>query len=290
MSSKNRSINTPSLDIYYTPAFCVHRILEVLDLPGGLWLDAGAGAGALIKATNEKRNDITWVATEIRESEKEALSKLTPHVVIGDFLSWSNQDVINITFPLACQHTFNVGIANPPFGKAMEFLEKMLQFCDWVVLLQRVNYLGSQSRAEFFAAHAPNLYVLPDRPIFNGKHGDSIEYAWFVYGPGEQARNRSEGTLKVLALTPLKERQQHLQFEGDPTGQGAPKKPKVRPTRKTKKPTTLSADPGDYPPEEEKSWAEERRDEPRSDQSTEVVAETREGSPTSGPETESPLT
>lgn len=75
-------------------------------------------------------------------------------------------------------------ITNPPFSKALEFLEKSLS-CDWatVIYLMRLNFLGSQKRKEFWNLHRPShLYVLSKRPSFtdNG-NTDSTEYAWFCF-------------------------------------------------------------------------------------------------------------
>ena len=102
-------------------------------------------------------------------------------------------------------------LTNPPFSLAKEFIAKALTESDTVCMLQRVNFLGSQSRKEFWNANPPtHLFVLANRPKFiarcqnkecknptsfqvgaieacplcDGKirpQSDATEYAWFVW-------------------------------------------------------------------------------------------------------------
>jgi hypothetical protein len=48
-TKRGSGVRTPD-DAYETPAWCVQRLLEKLQLPGGNWLEPGAGDGAIIKA------------------------------------------------------------------------------------------------------------------------------------------------------------------------------------------------------------------------------------------------
>lgn len=87
-----------------------------------------------------------------------------------------------------------VVITNPPFSLAQEFAYKALSEGEVVVLLLRLNWLGTDRRNPFLLAHPPSIYVLPRRPAFgpNAKHiregkldakdTDATEYAWFVWG------------------------------------------------------------------------------------------------------------
>src|SRR6266852_476995 len=82
-------------DFYATPRWTVHRLLEVLHLRGGDWLEPGAGEGDLIRAVAETgRNDINWTALELRPECKSHLEKLKPRpeIIITD----------NITGALHC--------------------------------------------------------------------------------------------------------------------------------------------------------------------------------------------
>lgn len=67
-----------------------------------------------------------------------------------------------------------------------------------MAILLRLNFLGTEGRSAFMREHAPDVYVLPNRPSFTGTKTDSIEYVWFVW-PG--ARRRRSGKMQVLDVT-----------------------------------------------------------------------------------------
>lgn len=89
-------------------------------------------------------------------------------------------------------------ITNPPFSLALEITEKALRdvrLGGFVVMLQRINWLGSARRREFWQANMPSwIYLHSERINFcqGMKHrktgramsGDSIEYAHFVWRKG----------------------------------------------------------------------------------------------------------
>ena len=66
MSSTNRGGKRQDLDVYPTPAWVVDRLLEVVDFPGGRWLEPCAGDGAIMRAVNAWRADVRWDACELR--------------------------------------------------------------------------------------------------------------------------------------------------------------------------------------------------------------------------------
>lgn len=81
---------------------------------------------------------------------------------------------------------FNLIISNPPFLKALEFIEtslKTVMDSGFVVFLLRLNFLGGVGRKEFFKNHMPEMIcVHPKRISFtDDKKTDSIEYAHFVW-------------------------------------------------------------------------------------------------------------
>jgi len=58
-------------------------------------------------------------------------------------------------------------LTNPPFSLAEEFITKAKKEAKCVVMLQRVNFLGSQARKEFWSKNPPtHLFVLANRPKF----------------------------------------------------------------------------------------------------------------------------
>jgi hypothetical protein len=162
----------------------VHRLLDVVDLPGGLWLEPAVGDGAIVRAVVQrfKERELDWATVDIRE----------------DSVAGRKCDFLTLENPWKHPH-FDVVITNPPYNQALEFVKQSMLFGTTVVMLLRLNWVASQKRHAFVREHPPDVYVLPNRPSFTGKGTDSIEYAWFVWGQGG-------GRLRVLNLTPLEER------------------------------------------------------------------------------------
>jgi len=179
-------------DAYPTPPWCVDRLLEVedLDLPGGEWLEPGGGTGNIIRAVSAKRADVKWHTVEVRRQCQKGLVEAVgqaDRVAIGDFLQ----------MPVP-KTKYKVAFTNPPFSLAREFVEKSLHFADRVVMLLRLAFLETDTRADFLRGNMPDVYVLPDRPSFvNGGH-DYSAYAWFVWSHVR----KDAGKLRILASTP----------------------------------------------------------------------------------------
>ena len=226
MSSTARGGKRSPADFYATRAWCVHRLLERVGLPDGVWYEPCAGDGAIIKAVNSKLlqagRKIQWFATELRPECKEVLEPLA-RVDIGSFF------YIQPTSKKA-----DVLITNPSFSIAMEVIEHSLKFAHWVIHLLRLNFLGTEERNAFFKLNMPDVYVIPNRVSFaisiscacgwattlavdaevirkcpacgektRVSTTDSIEYAWFVWGP---ERGRQVGKIEVLDHTPQEQR------------------------------------------------------------------------------------
>jgi hypothetical protein len=203
MSSTNRGGQRSSSDNYPTPKWCVRRLLEAYpDLleTSGAWLEPCAGTGDIIEAVREFDPKRKFTAVELRKPATKQLSKLSNVDVVcpQNYLTWITKK------------KFCVAITNPPFRLAQEVLERSLkQADDFVALLLRLNYVGSEKRFDFMSQQIANrIGVLPNRPPFSynkqGKWGtDSIEYAWFIWEPANPV---SEARLRMLALTSLEER------------------------------------------------------------------------------------
>lgn len=110
------------------------------------------------------------------------------------------------------------GITNPAFSIAEEAVRKMLQDCRTVIILQRLNWMGSQKRRGFWQANPPShLFTLSKRPIFVknckakkcraalplehegpcpvcggkvGKGTDSTEYGWYAWDRNQILKRR----------------------------------------------------------------------------------------------------
>jgi hypothetical protein len=194
-----------AFDTYITPSWAVDRLLDVVTLPGGDWLEPCAGTGAIISAVEARRNDVRWAAVEIQEQYRENLMKLECHTPlrgdVGDFLTMPFEE--RVYPPL-----FAVCVINPPYEFASEFILKCRKLAGVTAVLTRVNFLSSKERAEFFRAWMPDIYVLPNRPDFTGEGGDSTEYCWMVF---HQMRVSNRGMIQVLALTPPAERKAEKQ-------------------------------------------------------------------------------
>jgi hypothetical protein len=197
VSATNRGGKRSEADYYPTPAWCVDRLLEAVTLPGGAWLEPAAGQGAIVKAVNARRADVRWRVVELDARFASELARQTGKraVITRSFLDVSPRDL---------RASVSVVITNPPYSIAMQVIEHALSFnARFVVMLLRLNFLASAARADLMRTHAPDVYVLPNRPSFSGSGTDSIEYAWFVW---HGRKRRTCGVVSVLAPTSSDER------------------------------------------------------------------------------------
>lgn len=77
-------------------------------------------------------------------------------------------------------------ISNPPFNKALEFIQKALEDVEdngWVIMLLRLNFLETKARKEFFDKYMPKyIFVHHKRMSFiEGKGTDSVAYAHYCW-------------------------------------------------------------------------------------------------------------
>ncbi len=84
------------------------------------------------------------------------------------------------------ENKYNIVITNPPFAIAQQIIEKALQVCKegwYVIMLLRLNYIGSQARQPFWTTNKPYaIYAHNKRMSFTDDNKtDSIEYAHFVW-------------------------------------------------------------------------------------------------------------
>lgn len=196
MSSTNRSAVRNGNDFYPTPAWCVDRLLEAVDLPGGRWLEPAAGRGAIVAAVNARRADVSWRVVEAfaEPTDRDTYQRLgvaAADITTADFLAAPCGPM---------DEPVDVVITNPPFNRAIEFVTQAMTYRPCVIaMLLRLNFLGTEGRSVFMRTHAPDVYVLPNRPSFSRQGTDSIEYAWFVWSG---ARARRTGRVQVLDVTP----------------------------------------------------------------------------------------
>lgn len=198
MSSTNRGSKRSPADYYPTPAWCVHRLLEEVEvempweekMPWSIWMDPCAGDGAIIRAVNDFREPPTprrWIANDIRP---ECLPSLPSGSTSEDFLAGPVP---------AWAEGADVVITNPPYALAAEFIRRSLfeVRASFVAMLLGLNFLASKDRVALWTeVQVPDIFVLPNRPDFSGGGGDSCEYAWFVW------HSRMTGCVRILGTTP----------------------------------------------------------------------------------------
>lgn len=193
MSATHRGAARREHDFYATPAWCVHRLLdaigEALPTDGG-WLEPACGDGAIVDAVND------WYARRDREIDGWLFGDIAPR---GRYERIPPRDYLSERYAAPAER-YAVGITNPPFARAMDFVRRMHAECEITIALVRLNWLASAERAPWLREHAPSVFVLPNRPSFTGGGTDSAEYAWAAWGL------ESAPVLRILETTPVEER------------------------------------------------------------------------------------
>lgn len=196
MSATGRGAERRADDFYETPGWCTRAILPHLlpaDRCGDMKiLDPCAGTGAILREIYKSGQSYSLLdGVEIDEERARACEANGIRCGWGDALNGK------ILIPKG-GIDLDLIITNPPYSLAREFLDVCLSSGTRVVaFLLRINFLGSQDRADWHRAHPCKLYVLPRRPSFTGGGTDATEYAWFVWGEGHEP-----GTWEILDVEP----------------------------------------------------------------------------------------
>ena len=158
MSATNRGAERIDKDAYPTPLYSIFPLLAKIDFSKvKTFLEPCKGDGRIL---NLLPNNIEKYWCEIGEGK--------------DYFENNFKDIDLI-------------ITNPPFSISIEFLEKSLKEGKTVCYLQRVNWLGSKIRKDFWNYNTPDkMFVLSKRPNFLKElgikgTGDATEYAWFIW-------------------------------------------------------------------------------------------------------------
>ena len=143
-------------DYYPTPEWCYEN-LPIDWSQFEVALEPAAGDGRIVNFLQNK--GITMDYCELQEGI--------------DFFEWRGE--------------YDLVITNPPFSLAQEFIEHALSMSTTVVMLLRINFLGSQKRYDFWNQFPPDgMFILSKRPSFTGKGTDATDYAWFVWSDVKQ--------------------------------------------------------------------------------------------------------
>lgn len=195
MSSTNRTNASERhiSDYYITPTkdivdFFTHWVRDIQNsdmddflsvshnLNNLVWLDPCAGGDAT--------HDMSYPSVIINE-----LGTSPENISTLDIRPDSRADVICDFLHFPKMMEYDIVITNPPFNIALEIIQKsfeVVQTGGYVIMLLRLNFLGSKSRKPFFDKYPPMyVYVHHKRMSFteNGAT-DSIEYAHFVWKKG----------------------------------------------------------------------------------------------------------
>ena len=153
MNGNQEKISLPrnAYDFYPTPEWCY----ENLPIDWSLFKTAHEpckGDGRIVSFLENKGIETSW--TEIQEGK--------------DYFEWDGEVDLILT--------------NQPFSIAKEFIEHSMMCSTTVIMLLRINFLGSQARHDFWNQFPPDgLIILSKRPSFTGKGTDATDYAWFVW-------------------------------------------------------------------------------------------------------------
>ena len=187
MSSTNRSNARDNhiSDYYITPIEPIKMFItefikdeNISDLSELTILDPCAWWDAQHPMSYPTALQCSMVTNDIRED--------SPAEYHSDFLKWY------------LQGKFDIVITNPPFNIAQEIIEKSLSISNkYVIMLLRLNYMGSKSRSIFWNTYKPYaIYVHNKRMSFTEDNKtDSIEYAHFVW---KKWYNPEFAKLKIL--------------------------------------------------------------------------------------------
>jgi hypothetical protein len=170
-----------SRDHYPTPRWATLALLRHSGrwFPPGesMFLDPACGEGAILQAIEDEVPNASTRGIELDEGRVKDAERRRLEVVQGDGLDrelWGSPDWI---------------IGNPPYSLALEFAFKAAEWAKeephrTAALLLRLSFLEPASgRAVLFQRHRPDVFILPRRPLFDGRGTDNITSAWFCW-PG----------------------------------------------------------------------------------------------------------
>lgn len=164
MSATNRGGDRQPDDFYATPAWCTRAILNHMECRGdglswGTVFDPCAGEGAILDVAAKVGGKTRRHATKGLELDpgRAAVAASRGHNV-------RRQDAL-ATSPWEVPAE-GIVLTNPPYGLAMEFVQRALSECPKVAMLLRLPWLASEKRSRWLRKNTPAVCVLSKRPSF----------------------------------------------------------------------------------------------------------------------------
>ena len=181
MSSTNRGHNRHKSDYYVTPQdqieLFLNEFLKIENINNDvIILDPCAGGDA-----NNKMSYPCVLEKMFKNSYIQTID------VRSDSLANVKTDYLNYI----CKDIFDVIITNPPFNIAIDIINKAISDVKpngFVIMLLRLNFLGSKQRFEFWQNNKPKYIFVHHKRMSFIKNGgtDSVEYAHFVWQKGNK--------------------------------------------------------------------------------------------------------
>ncbi len=151
MSRQKYGVRANPTDYYPTPPWCYENLNIDWELFSSI-MEPCRGDGRILEFFRAMGKECKWA--EILEGK--------------DFFEYTDHHDLVFT--------------NPPFSLALEFVTHALTLSPTVIMLLRLNFLGSITRHNWWKDNSPiALHVLSKRPSFTGKGTDATDYAWFIW-------------------------------------------------------------------------------------------------------------
>lgn len=184
MSATNRTKEKRDpLDFNRTPAWAVRAALPYFGRPLNI-TDLGCGDGAIGAALREVwGTGVSIVGFDAHEGRADEADRG------GDYDEAWHADILGADFDPSSVDGSDLVISNPPFARAIDFLDvalKMARPGGLVAFLLRATWVVPAPRADI---PKPDLLFLRRRPSFKtsakGSKTDSCEYAWHTWRVGD---------------------------------------------------------------------------------------------------------
>lgn len=184
LSSTNRSDarDTHIADYYVTPVKDIEIFLGELDKTITIDMDKCT----LDPCAGGDDNNSMSYPTALHNYYKIPIENIKTIDIREDSLADEKCDYLETTL----DYKSHVIITNPPFNRALEFIQKALNDVEdsgYVIMLLRLNFLETKTRKEFFDRYMPKwIFVHHKRLSFiSGGGTDSVAYAHYVWQKGD---------------------------------------------------------------------------------------------------------